>query len=140
MINREEKWLRYLWEWEQWPIYEWLTWEDAIAFLLEKQEWEVLKAFKCWKNKLDIDLIWWNYNQKTKQGIWLAKISQKHPSVLAKWLASLVETLSQRLPKSQAEAHKQIVLEDENFIVVIRLDWLWTPKKRLMTAYEKDWR
>lgn len=121
--------VKNLWKWEHWTIREGPKWIEAEKFLMEKWEGEVKWAYNYkWQ---PIDLVRGDYNPKTQKWYWLKKIFEKHPEAIWK-IQKLLDTLPEKI-----NTREQIVLEDINSYLVIRLLWDNKPKRWIMTAYEK---
>lgn len=128
--ERRNKWLKKVWETEEfWPSYEWVKWKDAIQFLREKREWEVLWAYE--HNGKPIDIVRWKTNAETNwDGFWLSKIEEKHP-----WILDKIDDLMT----------KTKWVEDDNWVLIydnwkeraiVMPHYKWKQKRRLLTAYK----
>lgn len=123
--------VKVLWERKEWGnIYEWVKWELAERLLLSEWKWMVKDAYTFrWE---PVDLIWGEYDTADKLWKWLAKISEKHPSVLWK-IQSLLDKL-----KVKEETEKKVILWDWRYKLVLRKDYDWDKMNRVLTAYEKE--
>lgn len=123
--------VKVIWDWKDgWKIYEGVKWELAERLLLSTWEWMVRDAYTFrWE---PVDLIWGEYDTDGKAWKWLAKISEKHPSVLGK-IQSLLDKL-----KVKEESSKKIVLGDWSYKLVLRKDYDWEKMNWVLTAYEKE--
>lgn len=118
-----------VWQWEHWPIWKWVKGADAEQLLIMKKWGEVQGAYTY---KWDpVDLIWGGYNKTKKTGIWLAKIVEKHPEVIGK-----IQKIINTLPEAK-RTNKEILLDDWESVVVIKLTWKDKRKSWLMTAYDR---
>lgn len=128
--NRVNKWLKEVWKSEEfWPSYEGLKGNDAIQFLKENRDGEVLWAYEHeWK---PIDLVWWKTNAETNgDWFWLSKIEEKHP-----WMLDRIDELMT----------KTKWIEDDNWILIydnwkeraiVMPHYKWKEKRWLLTAYK----
>lgn len=129
ILKQEYPNLKEVGKWEFGNIYEGVKGADAEQLLIRQQGGEVRGAYTF--EKKPIDLIRWSYNKKTKSGIWLSKIFQKHPEVLWK-----IQDLLDTLPILKKDT-REIVLWDKNSVVVIKLQYLNQRKRWIMTAYDR---
>ena len=104
--------------------------QEAIAFLMEKQDGECLGAL----SHLDIgpiDLVWGYEGTGDSDGFGLAKLVKFHPEVLND-LQGILDEMHVTL-----KTENRIQLESERYKAGVRLTWNNESKTWLLTAFEK---
>lgn len=106
--------------------------QGAIKALTELQDGEAVAALNH-PEVGDIDLVWGSAPEGKREGFGLAKITEKHPEVLAD-LQGFISSLSKDAKRSGAN---RVRLVDGTGEAVVSLDWKGDSKVWLLTAYEK---
>lgn len=104
--------------------------QEAIAFLLEKQDGECLGALSH-SDIGPIDLVWGYEGTGDSDGFGLAKLVKFHPEVLDN-LQGILDEMHVTL-----RSENRIQLESERYKAGVRLTWNNESKTWLLTAFEK---
>lgn len=122
----KSKWLKEIWEGKYGKIYTWLKGNQAVAFLLWMQDWEIKWALNVSGNPIDLTRSW--------PKIWVKKLFNKHPEALRRVQEMIDERLNSK--KNHPQEWVKYVLEDDEWKVVFNVDWDWKWDKMFITAYK----
>jgi hypothetical protein len=126
-----ERWVKEVWRWVFWTIYEWIKDAEAENFLKEMKTWEVKWAYHYTTKDgedISINAFWWTswYDKE----FWIAKLASKHPEAL--W------NIQKRLNRAEKDnvSPNRIEIFWKWFYILLARDWKWNPKDWVLTAYE----